>query len=335
MTSARVMRSMCTTALVASALAGCGIGGAGGGSSGSSVSVRTGTPYIGTFAPLYLAQQNGNFSKAGLNVTLLGGTGTLPVVQAVSQGQTDVALVDTAAASELIDQGLHVKVIALPQPLSDMGVVSFGGAGITSPAGLYGKRLAVTPSDSISALWPAFDSAAKLDTSKITEDQVAVASKATEVLQGRDNALLGYQDAQGAQLQVEGKKPTSTLLFSDYGIKITGYGLIANDSWLKNNPATAKKLVAAIVDAYGQALDDPQAAVNAGAKSNPTFSKADALAMLQAQNKEIAAERTPGKPIGWMSPQAWAASLKVLHTYAHVNDLEASHYYTNQYLPSS
>jgi NitT/TauT family transport system substrate-binding protein len=301
----------------------------------TSVTIRTGTPYIGTFAPLYLALQNGDFTRAHLHVTILGGTGTLPVVQSVAAGQTQVALVDTAATSELIDQGLHVKVIALPQPTSDMGVVSFSSAGITTPASLEGKHLAVTSTDAISALFPAFTAATHLDTSRITQDQVAVAEKATEVLQGKDNALLGYKDAQGAQLAVEAKKPTSTLLFSTYGIKITGYGIIANDAWLKQNPAAAKNLIGAIVKGFNQAISNPAAAVAAGASANPTFSKPVALAMLKAENSEIQAERTSGKPIGWMSQGAWTQSLNVLQRFAKLKNTSPSDYYTNQYLPAS
>lgn len=135
-----------TAAAVAVVLlaAGChGTGGAGTGASGSMQITVAAVPGVSD-APLYLAQQQGLFTKAGLKVTIQPFTTANAELRALSNGSVQVAATDYAdffyAAS--IDPNLELLADGYDGAPSVMEVLTLpGNSSLTSPEQLAGKTI--------------------------------------------------------------------------------------------------------------------------------------------------------------------------------------------------
>ena len=92
-------------------------------------------------APLLVAQQIGAFTRAGLDVELIAPADPNIPPRLVAAGHGDIALTAQPQLYEQIAGGLNlVRIGALiDRPLSTL--VSLAATGITSPAGLKGKRI--------------------------------------------------------------------------------------------------------------------------------------------------------------------------------------------------
>jgi len=134
-----------TAAAVAVVLlaAGChGTGGAGTGASGSMQLTVAAVPGVSD-APLYLAQRQGLFTKAGLKVTIQPFTTAGAELRALSNGSVQVATTDYAdffyAAS--IDPNLELLADGYDGAPNVMEVLTLPGSNLTSPEQLAGKTI--------------------------------------------------------------------------------------------------------------------------------------------------------------------------------------------------
>jgi NitT/TauT family transport system substrate-binding protein len=103
-------------------------------------------------APLYLAQQKGLFTKAGLKVTIVPSTSATTELHALSNGSVQVAATDYAdffyAAS--IDPNLELLADGYDGAPNVMEVLALPSSGITSPEQLIGKTIGTPEPQEIS-----------------------------------------------------------------------------------------------------------------------------------------------------------------------------------------
>jgi NitT/TauT family transport system substrate-binding protein len=145
-------------------LAGCSALG-GGGSSGTSVSGSTITvasvPSVGD-APLYLANHNGLFKQHGLTVTIKNYTSLQAEVEALANGQADIAAGDYtdffAKTGTTFAKKSHGKVTSTLRVIADgydaasnvMEVLTLPGSPITTASDLQGKTVVTPPTGALS-----------------------------------------------------------------------------------------------------------------------------------------------------------------------------------------
>jgi len=93
------------------------------------------------FAGYYAALAQGYYKKAGLAVTIKqAGTDTVPI-KSVADGDADYAISWVPKVLGSIEQGINVTDVAQIYERSGTTQISFKDEGITSPAGLKGKRV--------------------------------------------------------------------------------------------------------------------------------------------------------------------------------------------------
>jgi NitT/TauT family transport system substrate-binding protein len=112
-------------------------------------------PVVDT-AGLFLAQQNGYFKQAGLNVTVTHITATPAAIPDLLKGTVDVVAGANYVSffQQDVTKHLNLKVIADGQSCSDdtFEVLSKSGSGITSAKDLAGKTIAVNAQNNIQTL---------------------------------------------------------------------------------------------------------------------------------------------------------------------------------------
>ena len=122
------------------------IGGACGGGAATSASGRTslsvGLGYIPSvqFAPFYLADQRGDYSAAGLDVTIQNQIDP-DLISLVGTGSVDLALADGTSVIPAVSQGIPIRYIATIYGTLPNVVIARTDAGIAKPSDLRGKRI--------------------------------------------------------------------------------------------------------------------------------------------------------------------------------------------------
>ena len=137
------------------------------------------------FIDLYVAEENGYFAEAGVNLEQLPGAGAGDAVRQVVAGNADIAMADALSGFFATIAGADLEGIYCPYTQNWMTMLVNTASGVESPEDLRGKTVAVTSQASTSKWYAAL----LLADNGITEEDVTFA--ATGIAFGE--ALLGGQ----------------------------------------------------------------------------------------------------------------------------------------------
>lgn len=131
-------------------LAACGSGGGGGGGgSESGGDLVLGVIPVTDIGPAYMAQQNGVFDDAGLNVTLQQTSSSPEIIQAMQSGQVQVGYGGTTSVFQAVQSGIDLVVIAAASATPDDPANGINDLLVTSDSplesakDLEGKKVAI------------------------------------------------------------------------------------------------------------------------------------------------------------------------------------------------
>lgn len=306
-----------TVAGLALALSACGNSGAddspaaGGGDSAVELMLNW-YPY-GEHAPFYYGVEQGIFKKHGINLTIKAGQGSTKTVQAVGSGQVDFGWADTPAVLANIDKGVKVKSAGVFLQTTPSSVQVFKDSGITSPADLKGRNIAVSAGDAPTTMFPTYLKMAGVTASDVKTQNLDPAGKIAAVLSNKVDGLIGFAHDQGPTIASKSGKEMTYLRYSDVGLNYYSTGLIAPEDTLKKDPELVKKLVAATSEAFSAAEKDPAAAVKAMAGKDPQMPKDDVLLEQWKQTITLLhTDATKGKAPGVNAVSDWESTIKLL-----------------------
>lgn len=249
-------------------------------------------------APLYVAQEKGIFKKHGLQVELLWGGDPNAPIKLVAAGKYPFAVsyqqsVTIARASEDV---LPVKSIGLlvEHPLNTITFLK--KSGIKTPADFKGKKIGYTVAPLDVLLFNAI-----AENAGLKKDDYELINIGTNIiaplLTGTIHAVIGpFRNYEINMLKLEGAEadffPLEKHGIPDYYELV----IITNDSYLKNNKETAKKLMMAVKEAISFTKENPNDALQLFFKANPNSRKeleelafrdtVDFFATTQVQSKE-------------------------------------------------
>ena len=133
------------------------------------VSIQIDGSAVPYYAPLYLAQENGYFAEEGLNVEFYYAAAA-DIVKNVAAGNVEFGFPNADAVVAAKAQGIPVKV-AHTTYQEGLGAIIFGSdSGISTPADLKGKKVAVTSLGSANY----FQLQAAMESAGLTIDDVQV-----------------------------------------------------------------------------------------------------------------------------------------------------------------
>jgi len=129
---------------------------------------------------------------------------------------------------------------------------------------------------------------------------------------------------------------TTSFVYSDYGVAMVGYNIVATPEYAKANPDVVKRFLAATMKAFAYSKHNQEEALDALAKHRPKNAKpivrkrnsgdmVDAMAFVGVAVK--------GKPMGYQSEKDWLATQALLLKYGVVKEKKPiSAYFTNAYI---
>ncbi|MGH7266028.1 MAG: ABC transporter substrate-binding protein [Candidatus Rokuibacteriota bacterium] len=287
----------------------------------------------GIHAPFALAKERGYFEKAGLNVELGEGKGSATTVQLVGTKSDTFGWADGVSLTQNAVKGVPVKAVATILNVLPYAVVSLEESNIRTAKDLEGKTLAITPGDGLTQTWPAVVAVNKLNADSIKLIHLDPKAKIPAVTEKRAHALLGGADDQPITMEVKGFK-TRVLKFADLGVPTVGFTILAHQDTIRDRPDLVRKVVAASVKGFEDAVKEPEAAVAALMKLAPLADAEVVRRQLAVDLALLFSKANARKKVGYGPPEDWEGTLELLKKYRGLEtSLPATAFYTNEFLP--
>ena len=284
---------------------------------------------------IFVAQANGYFEEAGLNVEIVQPPedGAVPLV-ASGKAQFGVSFQDSLAPAFVGDETMPVTAVAAVIQHNTSGIVSRAGEGMHTPKGLEGKKYATwdldvekeTIRDVMNADGGNFD-LVELIPSTVTDEVSALKS-------GSVDAIWIFYGWAGVACEVAGLE-TDYFEFADINPAFDYYTpvIIGNNTWLDENPETAKAFLGALSKGYIYAVENPKDAVDILMEAAPELKSNSEL--VYASQEYLAKEYiADAARWGEFDSERWASFFNWLNEKHLLEDkIDPDYGYTNEYLP--
>lgn len=284
---------------------------------------------------IFVAEANGYFEEAGLNVEIVQPPedGAVSLV-ASGKAQFGVSFQDTLAPAFIGESPMPVTAVAAVIQHNTSGIISRKGEGMHTPKGLEGKKYATwdldvekeTIRDVMVADGGNFD-LVELIPSTVTDEVSALKS-------GSVDAIWVFYGWAGVACETAGLE-TDYFEFADINPVFDYYTpvIIGNNTWLNENPETAKAFVEALSKGYAYAVENPKAAADILMDAAPELKSNSEL--VYASQEYLASEYiSDASKWGEFDPERWAAFYNWLNEKNLLEDkIEPDFGFTNDYLP--
>jgi NitT/TauT family transport system substrate-binding protein len=241
-------------------------------SSSPGVPLVVGLGYIASvqFAPFYLAQQEGAYAAAGLDVTFQNKADP-DLITLLGQGAIDVGIADGTSVIPAAGQGIPIRYIATLYATFPNAVIARNDADVSTPVDLKGKTLG-TPGRYGSSwiMLQAMLHSVGLSPSDVDIRLYPDYGQAAALAQGAVQTITGFINNEPIQLAQQGIQ--TNLLTVDAITPLPGPGLVTGTSTIANKRAAVAAFVAASLRAMDEVAKDPQKGIDA------TFAVAPELA---------------------------------------------------------
>jgi NitT/TauT family transport system substrate-binding protein len=285
--------------------------------------------------PFFLALDRGYYAAEGVDLEILEGKGSSTTIQLIGRGNDTFGYVDASALPKSVAAGVPVKMVMGILKRTMMSVVVRKDGPIQTVADLKGKTITVTAGDAQSVLMPAFLNANKLPPDSVKVMAVDPGAKYRLLAEGQADGTASYGPLAGPLIEGLFKVEIRQFDFGDSGITIPGFGVIASRSTIETNPKLVQAFVTASARGWQDARKDPAAAVAAALAHFPQVKgrEAEFDKTLRRIAEYIDTPNTVGKPFGWMSPDDWANTEKLMVQYLELKPAASvDAYFTNQFV---
>lgn len=280
---------------------------------------------------LYVAQANGYFDAAGVDVEIMqppeGSTTSL-----IGSGGAEfgISFQDTLAPAFASKNPMPVTTVATIIQHNTSGLISLKKTGIDTPAKLAGHSYATWDSPIELAIIKKIvdDDGGNYDDVKLIPNTV---TDVVTALQTDIESVWVYYAWDGIATQVAGLD-TNYLNFADYGKELDYYNpvIIANNDYLKNNPEQAKKILNAIKQGYEFAIENPDEAADILLEAVPEL---DEKLVKASQNWLAGQYKAEVSEWGYIDPARWNAFYAWLFKNGLIEqEIPAGTGFTNEFL---
>jgi NitT/TauT family transport system substrate-binding protein len=285
------------------------------------------TPH-GVHAPIFLAAQKGWFEKAGLDVSIEDGNGSVVAVQLVGVGQFDIGHASLSSVAIARGKGLPVISVAGIVRKSDMGVLIPAGSGWKTAKDLEGKKVAYTAGSLEGPFMDAFFGASK---GKVELLNVDAATKVGIYLSGEADAVVSTVPY--VLPIVKAKRPSDSILFASTGLALPGFGFFTTEKKLKEKTEAIKRFTNVVLRSWLYILDGHvDEGVDAIIKERPQVPLNAQILKdeIEGYRPFMDTENSRNLPFGAQSEVDWANTLHAMEAAGVIKTgSKPSDYFTN------
>lgn len=223
------------------------------------------------FAPFYVAQQEGFYADAGLEVTI--DHRQAPDVQRlVADGQVEFGVADATDVMIARTSGIPIRYVSTLYRSFPVALIGPADVVPSDPAGLAG--LSIGTPGRFGSSWHAL--LALLEAGGLTEDDVRIReypqfNQVDGLTNGDVDLITGFRNNDA--LRVEERLGSVSLLTVDDVAPLPGPGVIAGDELLADDPELVRAFVEATAAAQAAVIEDPELGFAAAEAAVPTISE--------------------------------------------------------------
>lgn len=291
------------------------------------------TPW-GSHGAFHLAAEKGVFAKHGLDVTIDDGNGSVATVQIVGNGEYDIGHAALAPMAIARSKGLPVTAIAGFVRQNDIGLLVPKDSGIKTPADLRGKKIAFTAGSLETPFIDRFLAAGKLTRNDVELLNVDAAGKAGAYMFGRADAA--FSSVPFFLAVVAAQRPSTSLDFTDYGLKFPSFGLFATEKTIAAKRDQLRRFVSVVAGTWTYILnghEDEAVAAIIKARPQAKLNPAILREQLESVKKFLFTPATKDKPFGTMAASDWSSAIRILSEGGLVNgNVDPSAVFTNDFI---
>ena len=281
-------------------------------------------------APIYAAQANGNFKRAGLDLKIRQPADPSAPLKQVAAGRVDLAVSYEPEVLRARDKGLKVVAVGALVRTPLTSIISLPKAKISSAADLEGKTVGTAGIDYQHAYLQSILDKANVPQSSVKERNVGF-NLVPMLLTGKVDAILGgFWNYEAIDLEQRKKHP-KVIRLADAGVPTYDeLVFVANADAVEQNGPLIRSFIQALSTGAAQLQRDPAAGVSALVKANRDLDPKLQAASVKATLPYFLPET--GRPYGWQDPRRWARFAQWMQDNRLI-DSAATGAYTNAYLP--
>jgi NitT/TauT family transport system substrate-binding protein len=289
----------------------------------------------GQFAMYVYGLKKGIYQAEGIDLQLLEGNGSGPIINSIGAGTDRFADVDANATAALIEKGMPVKVLGAFVQTTPASIIYFADRGIKGPKDLVGKKIAYTSGDANHQFFRPLMAVNKIDESKVQQVLLDPQSRPVALITGQVDAMGGYYTQDAYLVEQTAKRKVSFFRLADHGVNILSRVIIVNSKYLTEPHRDLNcRMMRATIKAWEEAARNPDEATRLLMEMYPkagTFDYNKTALLGMAALKDT--PRSRGKVWGWIASEDWADLLAFRKTYAGATSVKGhSDYYTNEFL---
>ncbi len=285
----------------------------------------------GFHAGFALAREAGYYEDEGLFVHLVPGNGSATTAQLTAAGNVNLGNADAAPVTQLVAKGAPVKVIATLFQGSPIQITAKADSGITEISDLEGRSLAYPSGGSQAAQLPLVFAANGVDADAVELVPTPREALVPVLLEDQVDAIVGSMDFFGIQLADRGIETVDFPMYEN-GAPTVSTSIIGNEDWMAENPETTQKFVKASLRGWAEALENPDAAIEALAALFRNVDAEEAQKQLEATIPLYCANGA--QYLGKATEEAWVNHEMVMRESGSIEEaVEPTDLYTYDYLP--
>jgi putative hydroxymethylpyrimidine transport system substrate-binding protein len=257
-------------------------------------------------AGIYMAQEEGFFKDAGLEVAIDSPSDPAAPLKEVAAGRADLAVTYEPEVMLAHEKGLDVVAVAalVNRPLTSLMWLKKGE--VKSVADLKGKTVSYAGIPYQEAFLKTILQRANVPLSTVKPVNVGFGLLPSLISGSADAMLGGYSNVEGVDLRERGKQPVITPVDQ---LGVPTYDelvIVARRSTLEEEGERIRLFIGALRRGTEAAAKSPKAATEAILAANSDLEPKLAEAQVKATLPLLSA-RAAGKPYGWMNPEEWEA----------------------------
>jgi NitT/TauT family transport system substrate-binding protein len=289
----------------------------------------------GDHAPLYYAKKMGLYSKAGIDVDLQAGKGSVGSIQRVSVGNSQVGLADMAVVLSALGKGANVTAIFDIYANTALGMYWLKSSGIAGVKDFPGKRIGVPAGDAQRALWPALAKLNGIDPNSVTWVNIDPNGKLAGLKSKGIDITTNFYNLHKVMSRELGDD-MGFLSWQKAGVNPYGLALIANRDYMASKRDVIAQFTKITQRAYADCAKAPQPCIDALVEAVSGLNPADQMINWQLTTVLMSDPVSRSAGLGWFDPKRMENDYQLVSTYIGIEkpfDVKTS--YTNEFLDPS
>lgn len=253
---------------------------------------------------LYVAQANGYFDEAGLEVEIVQPPeGGAEILVGSGEAQFGVSAQDTMMPAIVGENAIPIEAVATIIQHNTSGIISRAGEGMDSPKGMEGKKYATWDLDLEKATVKNVVEADGGDFSKVELIPSTVTDEVSALKSESVDAIWIFYGWAGIATELAGLE-TDYFAFADVDSVLDFYTpvIIGNSEWMKENEETTKAFLSAVRQGYEYTIENPTEAADILLEAAPELDAELVYASQQYLNEQYKAEVLQW---GYIDPVRW------------------------------